>query len=260
MERHVARLDELAPTIVVAPPSMLRLLAQARADGALRARPDKIVSVAEVLDPVDEKFISAQFGQIVHQVYQCTEGFLACTCAHGTLHLNEDFVAVQKEYLDRDLGKFVPIITDFRRAAQPIIRYRLNDILTERGEPCPCGSPFTALASVEGRCDDLFYFPAAGRDGWIHVFPDFIRRAVLETSEDVAEYLVRQVAADRLELTLQVAEGLRPDVEQRVAVALRQLVERQGGRAPDIAPVPAPARSRDKKLKRVERVFAAPVR
>lgn len=27
----------------------------------------------------------------VGEVYQATEGFLAASCAHGTLHLNEEF-------------------------------------------------------------------------------------------------------------------------------------------------------------------------
>jgi len=230
LERHLARLEAFAPTIVLAPPSLLRMLAQAHADGRLRARPAKIVSVAEVLDPVDEAFIRARLGGPVHQVYQCTEGFLGCSCAYGTLHLNEDIVAVQKEWLDERLGKFVPIITDFRREAQPIIRYRLNDILTERREPCPCGSPLMALASIEGRCDDMFYLPAASGSGWVSVFPDFVRRAVLEADARIEEYLVRQTAADRVQLVLTVAEAHRATAE-------------------------AAPRPTERKLKRVERLF-----
>ncbi|MGA0198232.1 MAG: F390 synthetase-related protein, partial [Prochlorotrichaceae cyanobacterium] len=134
VENHIKRLQSVNPTILVAPPSMLRLLAQAQSQGHFRIKPRKIISVAEVLDPIDEKFISQSFQQKIHQLYQCTEGFLGSTCEYGNLHLNEDLVVIQKEYIDE--GKFMPIITDFTRQAQPIIRYRLDDILTESKTPC----------------------------------------------------------------------------------------------------------------------------
>lgn len=101
----------------------------------------KIISVAEVLEDIDREFISTIFQQTVHQIYQCTEGFLATTCKHGTLHINEDLVHIEKEYLDQERGIFVPIITDFMRKTQPIIRYRLNDILIEKKQHAPAALP-----------------------------------------------------------------------------------------------------------------------
>ncbi len=108
----------------------------------------KVISIAEVLDPLDEAILENQFQQKIYQLYQCTEGFLAATCSHGTLHLNEDIVLIEKEYIDKKEGRFMPIITDFRRVSQPIIRYRLNDILIEKKEPCSCGCLFTAIIEV----------------------------------------------------------------------------------------------------------------
>ncbi|MEP7357813.1 MAG: F390 synthetase-related protein, partial [Anaerolineales bacterium] len=111
LEAHLARLNEFRPTLLAAPPALLRWLAANI--GALRGRPAKIISVAEVLDPLDEAFIARQFGQPVHQVYQATEGFLGATCRYGTLHLNEDLLAVQRDPLEGGGGrKFAPIITD----------------------------------------------------------------------------------------------------------------------------------------------------
>ena len=100
VENLVKRLETYQPTVWVAPPSMLRLLADAYVVGYLTAVPDKIISVAEVLDPLDRKVLERVFGQTVHQVYQCTEGFLGATCRYGTLHLNEDIVHIEKEYID----------------------------------------------------------------------------------------------------------------------------------------------------------------
>lgn len=142
--------------MIAAPPSLLRRLAEAVRTGKLNVKPQRVISVAEVLDPLDREYIGQAFGQIVHQIYQCTEGFLGCTCPYGTLHLNEDLVYIEKEYVPGKDRTFVPIVTDFSRMTQPIVRYRLNDLLTESDEPCPCGSPFTAIERIEGRCDDIF--------------------------------------------------------------------------------------------------------
>ena len=94
----VERMEEYRPTVWVAPPSMLRMLADAHQAGSLTATPEKIISVAEVLDPLDRKVLERVFGQSIHQVYQCTEGFLGATCRLGTLHLNEDIVHIEKVY------------------------------------------------------------------------------------------------------------------------------------------------------------------
>jgi putative adenylate-forming enzyme len=137
---------------------MLIRLAEARDEGRISSRPMRIFSIAETLDPLDERRISRSFGMKVHQIYQCTEGFLAASCQEGTLHLNEDCVRIEPEWLNSDRTKFIPIITDFTRTSQPVIRYRLNDILTLRSSPCPCGSVMTAIESIEGRSDDVLEF------------------------------------------------------------------------------------------------------
>jgi len=65
------------------------------------------------------------------------------------MHLNEDILIFQREYIDKSTGRFMLIITDFRRTAQPIIRDRLNDILLENTEPCQCGSLFRRIEKIE---------------------------------------------------------------------------------------------------------------
>ncbi|MEO1591836.1 MAG: F390 synthetase-related protein, partial [Cyanobacteria bacterium J06632_22] len=208
LDQHIARLNAAPPSILVAPPSMLRFLAEAQQHGQLKIAPGKILSVAEVLDPIDQTFIEQAFQQTLHQIYQCTEGFLATTCAHGTLHLNEDSLVIQKDYLDEHSGRFAPIITDFNRTTQPIIRYRLDDILTERSTPCPCGSPLTAITQIEGRCDDIFYLPAQHSATLVPVFPDFLRRAIILASDEIQEYAVTQTKTG-LQVHLKVPERYR---------------------------------------------------
>ncbi|WP_036198928.1 F390 synthetase-related protein [Ureibacillus sinduriensis] len=191
-DTHIKRLEEYQPTILAAPPSMIRQIASAVSENKLSISPIKIITMAEVLDPLDESFIESVFNQKIHQVYQCTEGFLGCSCSHGTIHLNEDLVYIEKEFLDNDRTKFYPIVTDFKRRTQPIIRYRLNDILTLKSEPCPCGSPMLAIEQIEGRMDDLFILKNKHNGNLEHVFPDFVRRACISASENLKEYIVMQ--------------------------------------------------------------------
>ncbi|BAU27729.1 putative adenylate-forming enzyme [Aneurinibacillus soli] len=249
---HIKRLEAYQPTILVAPPSMLRLLAEAyRAGTLVMPVPRKIISVAEVLEPLDDLYIQETFGQQVHQVYQCTEGLLAATCSHGTLHVNEDVLLLEKEYLDDK--RFTPIITDFSRLSQPIIRYRLNDILVEKTERCPCGSVFMALERVEGRCDDVFYLPSIQCvDEMIPVFPDFIRRELIAASPLILEYRAVQHAPDCIRLSLKTEgplEMIEPLVRRRFAALFASL----GCCMPELVIGPYEWVGGDRKLRRVER-------
>lgn len=243
LERHLEKLKTTPPSILVAPPSMLRLLS--KADIA----PQKIISIAEVLDPLDETFIQEAFGQKVHQIYQCTEGFLGITCSHGTLHLNEDIAVIQKEYIDKSAGKFVPIITDFRRSSQPIIRYRLNDVLTERKEPCPCGSCFTALEKIEGRCDDIFHLQSLeDPNELIRLFPDYIRNAIADTSRDIEEFMVVQRNLNLIEIRLKTSNK---NLEPLVKASFQKLCLLMKCQMPKLVFLPYAKEAADKKLRRV---------
>jgi putative adenylate-forming enzyme len=253
---HIERLNQYSPTILIAPPSMLRLLADSQRQGSLRISPAKIIAVAEVLEPLDETYISQVFGQIIHQIYQCTEGFLGVTCPYGTLHLNEDIVAIEKEYLDQERGRFLPIITDFNRTTQPIIRYRLDDILTEQKIPCPCGSVFTAIENIEGRCDDIFYLPSLTQEKFIPLFPDFIRRSIMTASEEILEYQAVQKSANLVEISLRVPPDKLLTVQQVVSQYLQATFEKAGCQVPEICYNElTEQRDRAVKLRRVKREF-----
>nr|WP_019421227.1 F390 synthetase-related protein [Paenibacillus sp. OSY-SE] len=252
---HVKRLNAYAPTLLVAPPSMLRMLADALAQGQIAIHPRKLFAAAEVLDPLDEAIISAAFKQPVHQIYQCTEGFLGITCEHGTLHLNEDLVCIEKEWLNKHSRKFTPVITDFRRLTQPMIRYRLDDVLTERNEPCPCGSPFTALECIEGRHDDMFYMPSLLDGTLTMVFPDFIRRAIMSASSKIEHYAAVQHAPQHITVALQVPVEHRAECERNIAQELSKLCEIVHCAAPDITFTDWKQPPAGHKLRRIERKF-----
>ncbi len=177
---HVHRLNESRPDVLAAPPTVLRLLAEAAASGTLGIAPRQVVSVAEVLEADDAAAITRAWGTPVQQVYQATEGFLGVTCAHGRVHLNEDLLHIEPEWIADGTStpsRFHPIVTDFTRTTQVVARYRLDDVLRVADGECPCGSPTRALAAIEGRADDVLWRP--GADGQPHaIFPDVVRRAM----------------------------------------------------------------------------------
>lgn len=254
VEVLVERMEQYQPTVWVAPPSMLRMLADAYLQGRLTHVPHKIISVAEVLDPLDRNVLERVFQQTVHQVYQCTEGFLGATCEHGTIHLNEDIVHIEKEYIDPATRRFVPVITDFSRTSQPIIRYRLNDILTEAAEPCACGSLFTAIERIEGRCDDTLYFSHAHEGIEVSVFPDFISRAVIAASPSIEHYRVVQRGSGVLEVSMRISEEAdHEQVQASVLRELKKLAERLDCTLPEVHFVPYTFEAGITKLRRVER-------
>ena len=155
-EEMAADLRSFDPTILIAPASALRLLADAR--GTLQPR--RVISVAEVLDDLDRGHIERGFSLPVEQIYQATEGLLGMSCERGTVHLNEPYVLIEPDWQDAERTRFIPLVTDLWRRTQPVIRYRLNDVLQARREPCACGRAATALAAIEGRSDDVLWLHA----------------------------------------------------------------------------------------------------
>ena len=190
--------------VLIGPPSVLRYLA----DEKTTLKPRRIISSAEVLDDIDREIIEAHFGTIVHQFYSSTEGEIAATCEYGTLHLNEGMMVIQKEWVDEEKRWFHPIITDFKRKTQPIIRYRLNDILVASQHQCKCGDARQSIEAVVGRQDDVFYLQKENEEGYEKIVPDFIRRAVMQMHPDITAFCAIQKSAETIEVQL-LPEGLK---------------------------------------------------
>ena len=197
-EKNLERLQSLDPTILVAQTSMLLVIADAVQNKGLKINPDKIISVAEVLSNEDKGYLEKIFCKKIHQVYQCNEGFLAHTCENGNLHFNEDFLIIEKEYLDTEKKRFYPIITDLERITQPVIRYKLDDIIHEKFD-CDCSLNSTAIEMIEGRKDDaLKFLNSMGKE--VVVFPDFIRRAIVFSDDNIINYSLTQIKVNTVNL------------------------------------------------------------
>jgi len=251
----LAQLQEFKPTILVGPPSVLALAADAVQTGAICIAPRRVIAAAEVLDPIDAERIATIFGVAIEQIYQATEGFLGHTCSHGTVHLNEDCLIVERDWIDRTTGRFAPIVTDLYRRTQPVIRYRLNDVLVERERPCPCGSPFIALERIEGREDDIVWLADVVGTGTTPVFPDVLSRALLNAAPAIHDYRIEQHDFDALHIA--VSPALSEDQQSIVRLALADCVTRAGARVPRMSFNDRIEHSTTQKCRRVRRLIGA---
>jgi putative adenylate-forming enzyme len=237
-----AALKNFEPTVLVAPARVLRLLTESSYAG----RPRRIISVAEVLDDIDRSKIEAVFGVCVEQIYQATEGLLGNTCDYGTMHLNEPYVLIEKEWLDAEHTRFVPIVTDLWRTAQPVIRYRMNDVLRVRPS-CACGRAATAIDAIEGRIDDLLWLD--GPRGPVPIFPDLLSRVIVAALPNLSDYEVLEQSRGRWRV------GLQPlptkDDQNRLERQCAMMIERSGAYPPQIEIRPLSATSIMTKQRRV---------
>ncbi|GAA2237260.1 adenylate synthase [Herbiconiux moechotypicola] len=262
IEDHVTALrDAVAagrpPHLLVAPASVLDALARdAVAD---EFRPLQVISVAEVLEPDMETRIVAAWGRPVRQVYQATEGLLALSCERGSLHLNEESVLVEREWLDDEHTRFRPVVTDFERRTQLVIRYRLDDVLriepAAEGERCACGRVTAVIAAIDGRDDAVLHLPAANGRSVVELFPDAVRQAIAAAPTPPGAYRDWALRQHGLELRLSL-QNPAPDAERVVAEALAGLLDRYGC-AGDVVPTAWVERDPAAKLRRIVREAAA---
>lgn len=249
---NLTHLNDFQPTILTVPASVLKQIAIAQNLGKISIKPRKIFSIAEVLEPQYKATIEAVFHQTVHQIYQCTEGFLGITNQTGKLYLNEEYIHIEKEWVDKDSGRFIPIITDFSRVTQPIVRYRLDDILVEDTSDA---SPFTCLKSIEGRYDDLCYFVTP--DGVLKpVFSDILRQAMTTTQDDFIEYKIIQHTPRAMEI--QLLAGNIASCKQGITTSIDRLCKQQGCVTPEIYISSYIANPLHQKHRRIECRFTLP--
>lgn len=230
----IAALNTFQPHLLVGPPSLLGFLADARGSGELQIAPQRLIAVAEVLEPQDHERIAGTFDAPVHQIYQCTEGLLAISCPAGVLHIQEDLVAIQGESLPGGGARVTPIVIDLWHTTQPIIRYQLNDVLQLDPAPCRCGSELRVIRTIEGRCDDLCVFLTPQGDE-VPCYPDTIRRMVLLAEVGIAGYAAEQARPGHLRIYLAPMPGVAfAQAEQAVYASVITILAQYGCRPPEV--------------------------
>src|SRR4030095_2356088 len=101
---------------------------------------------------------------------------IAAECAFGNKHLFEDRAII--EVVDEN-GRVLPpgergdriLLTLLERRTQPLIRYEISDMVRELPGTCACGRPFRLIESIEGRREDILYFPPRGGEARVAIHP-----------------------------------------------------------------------------------------
>lgn len=261
-----ARIDAIGPNLISGPPQVLKLLALEKLAGRLEAAPKRLVSYGETLWPDVRSLIEGAFGCRVDEIYKCTEAAVAMPCREGRLHVNEDLVLL--EVLDVE-GRPAPpgtpssrlLVTDLLKRSCPIIRHELNDIVTISPEPCPCGSSFRVIESIQGRVDDTFYFPALGGGSLLPFLPDFVARAVVSSLPEALEWCAIQEAPDRVLVRVETGgDGPEQAHVAALSVRLAEAFLASGCEPPEIRVEEGSTGAGDleRKFRRVRRDFALP--
>ena len=239
-------LTAFAPDTIVAPPKVLRWLAE---QGRLSA--ETIFSGAEVLDTIDREIIEAATGRVVREIYMATEGLFGVSCPYGVLHLAEDVVHFEWSRPSPDSPLQSPIVTDFTRRTQALMRYRMNDLLELSDEPCRCGSPYQAVKRIEGRADDMLRL--AGSDGAVRIVtPDVVRNAIVDSHPAIRDFRVVQTGPATIRVWL--AADVPDEADDRTRTCLSARLAALGV-MPEIIVARGLELPFDRKLRRVRRDF-----
>lgn len=149
MTRELAAFN---PHVLVAPSHVLAALSRSAVE---LKKLERMFYGAEPMGDAECDWIARTTGVRPDPIYQATEGFLGAACKHGTLHLNEDTLVIERTPVE-GTNRFFPVVTDLRRTTQAMVRVQLDDLLEPVTAPCPCGSALLAVRGVEGRIGDLW--------------------------------------------------------------------------------------------------------
>ncbi len=247
VDAHLAALTDYQPDVLVAPASVLKHIAECQRLHQIAIRPQQVINVAECLEPDDSEAIARAWGRPPQQIYQCTEGVLGFSCSAGSIHLNEECVYFEPQWLDGEHERFSALVTDFSRSTQMFIRFRMDDILHLNPEPCACGRVSLRLHSIEGRQDDVLWLPSLQGNGLKPVFPDQIRRAMMLADTECSDYRIEQ---DELVLKVAAANPGPHDADS-IRSALMELFKAFDVQAPSIEQSPWCAQHSINKRRRI---------
>jgi len=103
-----------------------------------------------------------------------------------------------------------------------------------------------AIESIEGRADDIIFFPEG-----ISVFPDFIRRAIIQAHPKIEEYLVRQLKHGELVISVRCENIYRSEIETRIREEIEILAQTVKSTPPHLQFARTFPELQGKKLRRV---------
>lgn len=226
-----AELQAFAPAVLITYPSCAAALAQLQQRGALQLQLREAWLGGEQLSDEQSRCVQQAFGCTVRNNYGASEFFsIACQCAHGRLHVNDDWVIL--EPVDERLRPLpagelshTTLLTNLANVAQPLLRYQLGDRVRVLPERCPCGSAFAAI-EVQGRSGDtLLLHDAQQRE--VAILPLALETAI-EHAAQVTQFQLIGRGGNTLELRLAAAVADRAAAFERCRCAIGAFLAQHG--------------------------------
>jgi phenylacetate-CoA ligase len=161
----IAILNKKQPTHLVGYTTEIYRLAQEACRGKLNIFPQRVSVNSEPLFPEMLETIKRAWNVPVTNMWGSSDvGPHAQSCDQSDdLHLNEDlmiFEPVDENYQPVAEGEKASkvLITNLFHYSFPLFRYEMDDHITILNTPCPCGSSFKLVQSIQGRNDDSFMY------------------------------------------------------------------------------------------------------
>jgi phenylacetate-CoA ligase len=206
LDEIVAQLNAAQPDLLGSYGSMLSLLAEKQLSGELNVSPSIVRNGAEPLTLQTRSLVKRAFGVDVQNLYGSTEHLLMGygLPAYRGMYLMEDFVSYE---LEPDCT----LVTNFANHTQPLIRYRMDDVLVPAADPDPI-FPFTKVEDVVGRVEHTpIFLNRHGRE-------DFLSPMFLV---DIAIVGLRRYQFDLIDQTsfvfrMEAASGTGPEAREKL--------------------------------------------
>lgn len=230
----VQALNEYKPSILATYPSAAAMLAEESEQGRLRIRPRCVMTGGETLSLAARSRIAEVFEAHVRDSYGASEFFpMAWECAHGHLHLNEDWLVlepVDEHYRPVPRGElsYTVLLTNLANHVQPLIRYDLGDQVNLHTGRCGCGSALPVI-EVKGRSDDTMRVPGRVRGQFVSLLP-LALCTLLEEECGVFDFQIQQREPSTLVLRLPSAGPEGQAALERCRAALQTFAASQGAK------------------------------
>ena len=232
VDELVADLNDFQPTVLATYPTAAALLADEAEAGRLDIAPRCVMLGGETLSKAVRERVARVFDTQVRGSYGASEFLpIAWECAHGHLHVNEDWVLL--EPVDEKHRPLPPgqqshsvLLTNLANLVQPLIRYDLGDQVTASGQRCPCGSALPVI-EVQGRSDDVLRVAAQRKGQTVSLLP-LALCTVVEEVGGVFDFQLRQQGPSTLVLRVPLRGDAAEAAIGRCRDALQHFAQTQG--------------------------------
>jgi phenylacetate-CoA ligase len=229
-------ITRVQPTVVVAVPSFLRLIAEKARETGFDLKNCSVKKAVCIGEPVRDQALSLNapgraietgWGTRVYSTYAVTElANSLCECdagAGGHLHHEQLHLEILDDHGravgDGEIGEVVA--TTFGVEAMPLIRYRTGDCAALFHAACPCGRVTPRLGPIVGRKNQKLKFKGTS------LFPSMLS-SVLEEAEGVEAFVIvartESELSDSVEVLVHGAapvSALREALQARTKIAPR---------------------------------------